>query len=163
MAIEVYKAIPVEAIRKANVERKRIKPNSYFNKLLLGKDRDGFYNTIPSEMFREGNCWFTGTGFAYEKKGKVFGDKIEKEFTNPDAGKKQTLIYYVRKEDVGTKNIMHLFEHQFRGDESTIQLINARNGKQIFYKDRKKKCDGKGDHATAGLIKLIARSDNAPL
>jgi hypothetical protein len=131
MTIQVYNAIPVEAIRKGNAEHKQIMPNRDFNKLLLGKGIKKYQMETPSEI-RGARPWYTGTGFAFEALGKAFGDKIEKEFRNWDANKKQTLIYYVRKEDIGARNLMHLFEHQFRGDESTIQLINAKTNKEIF-------------------------------
>jgi|GEM_PF-2244794 len=111
----------LEAITRANAGRKRIRPNSEFNRMLLQTDEwKGF--SWPNH---------TGTGFAIEATGKPFGKTIEKEFIYIEG--KKVLIYYVREEDIGATNIMHLFEHQFRQDgESTIQLVNAKTDKQIL-------------------------------
>ncbi|HIH18596.1 TPA: hypothetical protein HA225_01315 [Candidatus Micrarchaeota archaeon] len=112
---------PVEAIIKGNAERRAIAPNSRFNRILLETNEWKIYSW-PNN---------TGTGFAIEAKDKPFGKTLEKEFTYE--GEQKVLVYNVRKEDIGAKNLMHLFEHQFRQDgESTMQLVNAKTGKQIL-------------------------------
>ena len=119
--IQVHNLTPLEAIIKGNAERRIIPSNSRFNRMLLETGEWKNYS------------WhnYTGTGFAIEAPGKPFGKTVEKAFAYE--GEKKVLIYYVRKEDIGAENLMHLFEHQFRQDgESTIQLINAKTGKQIL-------------------------------
>ena len=110
----------VEAIIKGNAKHRVICPFSRFNHILLETNQWKNYSW-PKH---------TGMGFAIEATDKPFGEKVEKEFIY--GSKMKVLIYYVRK-DIGTPNIMHLFEHQFRRDgKSTIQLINAKTGKQIL-------------------------------
>ncbi len=112
---------PLEAIIKGNAERRVIAPNSRFNRILLETNEWRKYSW-PNHA---------GTGFAIEAKDQPFGERVEKGFAY--RGKEKVLIYNVRKEDIGTRNLMHLFEHQFRQDgESTIQLVNAKTGKQIL-------------------------------
>jgi len=132
MAVEIYKSIPVAAILKANAARKQIAPNGYFNKLLLGKDKDGNYKEIPPNILGV-RPWFTGTGFAIEAKDKALGKTIEKEFYNQNARKNQTLVYCVRKKHIGSINVMHLFDHHiYKNGKSTMQLINLKNNKEII-------------------------------
>lgn len=114
--IQVNKLTSLEAIVKGNATNRVLVSNSRFNRMPINE------------------TYHTGTGFAYEAKDKPFGKNIEKGF--PYDGKSKVLIYPVRKEDIGARNIMHLFEHQFRQDsEGTIQLINAKTGKQILSVD----------------------------
>lgn len=128
----------LDAVIRGNASRMVMAPNSRFNQMLLAKDNMGEFKDIPKEL-RNTHSWFTGTGFAIEAKDKAFKDKIENQFYNKEAGKQQTLVYYVRKEDIGSINIMNLFEHGFREDgENLVQLFDAKhyvhgaNNKQIL-------------------------------
>jgi hypothetical protein len=118
---QVKELTPLEAIIKGNVERRVIAPNSRFNRILLETNEWRNYSWANH----------TGTGFVKEALDKPFGKTVENGFTYE--GKEKVLIYNVRKEDMGARNLMNLFEHQFRQDgESTIQLINAKTGKQVL-------------------------------
>ena len=111
---------PLEAIIKGNAERLRIPSSSAFGRILLDMELEGRAGT-----------WYTGTGFAIEAMNKPFGKTIEKEFKYE--GECKLLIYNVRKEDIGARDIMNLFEHGFRADgEKLIQPINAKTEKQIL-------------------------------
>jgi len=111
--IQVNNLTSLEAIVKGNATKRVLVSNSRFNRMPINE------------------TYHTGTGFAYEAKDEPFGKYVEKRFRYD--GKSKVLIYRVRKEDTGAKNIMHLFEHQFRQDsEGTMQLINAETNKQIL-------------------------------
>ena len=132
--IPVANLTAFEAIHKGNTEqtpRRPIAPNSFFNKLLLGKDARGRFKPIPNEFrqIRNGrNGWFAGDAFVVSAKGKGLEKNTELEFTYK--GKKKIGIYRADQEHCGRVDIMLLCRHGFAGRIPFLDLLNAK-GKPI--------------------------------
>lgn len=142
--IIAQKLRPIEAILKGNIKGWAIARNGFFNRLLI----EGNVSDIPNEILNT-RPWYTGTAFAYGNRLMALGKSIEMKFGYE--GEEKVLIYRVRKKDIGSRNLMFLFEHGFRNGVPLIQLFNAKTEKQIVT------MDGLGE-AEEVIIKVIGRT-----
>ena len=118
----------LEAIHQSNMARRVMKPNSFFNEVLLGKDK-GKFKPIPDEIL-DVRPLYTGTVGVVGAKGKPLGDTVESQCEY--AGSIKTVVTKPDSDEVGLVDTMVLCDHGFAADgKPFLALINARTEKPI--------------------------------
>ncbi|HLC69163.1 MAG TPA: hypothetical protein VJH24_04960 [Candidatus Bilamarchaeaceae archaeon] len=119
----------LEAIHRGNTARKRIVPNSFYNRVLLDKDEGGRPRAVPREII-DSLPAYTGTFGMIGAKGRPFGDRVEGECDY--AGRRKTVVVKPSSDETGLVDMIVTCDHGFAADgTSFLNLFNARTERPI--------------------------------
>jgi len=119
----------LEAIHRGNMDKRTIKPNAFYNAVLLEKDEQGKLKLIPHEMLNA-EPFYTGTAGMIGANNRAIGTSVESQCEY--AGTMKTVIVKPGKEHVGLINTMITANHGFTADGTPLLLLsNAKTGKPI--------------------------------
>ena len=119
----------LETIHFGNTTGRRVKPNSFYNEVFLGKDDKGRFKPIPDEI-KENLPFYTGTFGVVGAKGKPLGDKAESQCEY--AGNMKTVVVKLDKEQAALVETIVACDHAFAPDGTPLLLpFNAKTEKPI--------------------------------
>jgi len=119
----------LEAIHRGNMDKRMIKPNAFYNAVLLEKDEQGIFKPIPKEILNA-RPLYTGTAGMIGANNRAIRTSVESQCEY--AGTMKTVIVKPGKEHVGLINTMITANHGFTADGTPLLLLsNAKTGKPI--------------------------------